>query len=143
MARPIWKGMISFGLVSVPVALYPAEESNQLSFSMLDKRDFSPVGYKRYNKTTGREVPWNDIVKGYEYEKGSYVELDDADLDKLPLHSSKAIDIAGFIEDAELPGELYYQSAYYLEPEKSAAKPYALVLRTQHWKQGFDRGSRY
>ena len=62
MARPIWKGMISFGLVSVPVVLYPAEQSHTLSFSMLDKRDFSPIGYKRYNKTTGKEVPWNDIV---------------------------------------------------------------------------------
>jgi len=66
MARPIWKGMISFGLVSVPVSLYPAEQSHQLAFSMLDKRDFSPVGYKRYNKTTGKEVAWKDIVKGYE-----------------------------------------------------------------------------
>ena len=67
MARAIWKGTISFGLVNVPVELFPASESHSLSFSMLDKRDFSPVGYKRYNKTTGKEVPWNDIVKGYEY----------------------------------------------------------------------------
>ena len=65
MARPIWKGMISFGLVSVPVGLYSAEDSHQLSFSMLDKRDFSPVGYKRYNKSTGREVPWSDIVNWF------------------------------------------------------------------------------
>ena len=79
MARPIWKGTISFGLVNVPVELYPAEQSHQLSFSMLDKRDFCPVGYKRYNKNTGKEVTWNDIVKGYEYEKDQYVVLSDED----------------------------------------------------------------
>ena len=76
MARPIWKGMISFGLVSVPVALYPAEESHQLSFSMLDKRDFSPIGFKRYNKASGKEVTWDNIVKGYEYTDGEYVVLE-------------------------------------------------------------------
>ena len=68
MARSLWKGAISFGLVNVPVELFPAEERKEFQFSMLDKRDLSPVGYKRYNKKSGKEVAWNDIVKGYEYD---------------------------------------------------------------------------
>src|SRR6266536_3179599 len=77
MPRAIWKGAITFGLVHVPVELYPAEERREFKFSMLDKRDFSPVGYKRYSKKTGKEVEWSDVVKGYEYEKDQYVVLTD------------------------------------------------------------------
>src|SRR5678815_1882660 len=91
MARPIWKGMISFGLVSVPVSLYPAEQSHQLAFSMLDKHDFSPVGYKRYNKTTGKEVAWKDIVKGYEYEKDEYVVLSEEDFKQANVKATQTI----------------------------------------------------
>jgi len=98
MARPIWKGMISFGLVSVPVVLYPAEQSHQLSFSMLDKRDFSPIGYKRYNKTTGKEVPWKDIVKGYEYEKDQYVVLSEEDFRRANEQQAKSVEIATFVD---------------------------------------------
>ena len=94
MARPIWKGMISFGLVSVPVSLYPAEQSHQLAFSMLDKHDFSPVGYKRYNKTTGKEVAWKDIVKGYEYEKDQYVVLSEEDFRRANEQQAKSVEIA-------------------------------------------------
>ena len=126
MARPIWKGMISFGLVSVPVVLYPAEQSHQLSFSMLDKRDFSPVGYKRYNKTTGKEVPWNDIVKGYEYEKDRYVILTDDDFEAIPVESSRAIDIQQFVELEEID-PMQYKKSYYLVPEETGAKAYALL----------------
>ena len=79
MPRAIWKGAITFGLVHVPVELYPAEERREFKFSMLDKRDFSPVGYKRYSKKSGKEVEWSDVVKGYEYEKEQYVVLSDED----------------------------------------------------------------
>ena len=103
MARPIWKGMISFGLVSVPVSLYPAEQSHQLAFSMLDQRDFSPVGYKRYNKTTGKEVPWKDIVKGYEYEKDEYVVLSDEDFRRANVQQAKSVDIATFVDAGAIP----------------------------------------
>jgi DNA end-binding protein Ku len=129
MARPIWKGMISFGLVSVPVALYPAEESHQLSFSMLDKRDFSPVGYKRYNKTTGREVPWNDIVKGYEYEKDQYVVLTDEDFRRANVQQAKSVDITTFVDADEIPPQ-YFETPYYLVPEARGQKVYALLRET-------------
>ena len=126
MARPIWKGMISFGLVSVPVALYPAEESHQLSFSMLDKRDFSPVGYKRYNKTTGREVPWNDVVKGYEYEKDQYVVLTDEDFRRANVQQAKSVDITTFVDADAIPPQ-YFETPYYLVPEARGQKVYALL----------------
>jgi DNA end-binding protein Ku len=74
MARALWKGAITFGLVHIPVGLYPAEDRKEFKFSMLDKRDFSPVGYKRFNKRSGKEVEWDDIVKGYEYDKDQYVD---------------------------------------------------------------------
>ena len=80
MPRELWKGAIHFGLVHIPVSLYPAEQREELSFTMLDRRDLQPVGYKRYNKTTGKEVAWKDIVKGYEYEKGNYVVLEPEDI---------------------------------------------------------------
>src|SRR5437773_10684638 len=85
---------------------------------------------KRWCLEGEHEVACGDVVRGYEYERVSYVELDDADLEKLPLRSSKAIDISGFIKEEELPGSLYYQSACYLEPEKSAEKAYALLQKT-------------
>ena len=129
MARPIWKGMISFGLVSVPVSLYPAEESHQLSFSMLDKRDFSPVGYKRYNKSTGREVPWNDIVKGYEYEKDQYVVLTDEDFRRANVQQAKSVDITTFVNADEIPPQ-YFETPYYLVPEPRGQKVYALLRET-------------
>ena len=131
MPRSIWKGVMSFGMVAIPVRLYLAtESSSKVSFNLLCPEHRSRIKNKRWCVEGDHEVAWGDVVRGYEYEKGSYVELDDDDLAKLPLRSSKAIDIAGFIKDEELPGELYYQSAYYLEPEKSAEKPYALLKQT-------------
>ncbi|MBI2324025.1 MAG: Ku protein, partial [Chloroflexi bacterium] len=99
-------------------------------FNLLCPEHRTRIKNKRWCPEGEHEVAWGDVVRGYEYEKGSYVVMDDDDLDKLPLRSSKAIDIAGFIEDEELPGPIYYQSAYYLEPEKAAAKPYALLQKT-------------
>src|SRR6266704_3252829 len=131
MPRSIWKGVMSFGMVAIPVRLYLAtESSSKVSFNLLCPEHRSRIKYKRYCVEGDHEVAWGDVVRGYEYEKGNYVELTDENLEKLPLRSSKAIDITGFIKDEELPGSLYYQSAYYLEPEKSADKPYALLNKT-------------
>src|SRR5882672_9267608 len=131
MPRSIWKGVMSFGMVAIPVRLYLAtESSSKVSFNLLCPEHRSRIKNKRYCVEGDHEVAWGDVVRGYEYEKGNFVELTDEDLEKLPLRSSKAIDITGFIKDDELPGALYYQSAYYLEPEKSAEKPYALLNKT-------------
>src|SRR5689334_18280995 len=129
MARAIWKGTISFGLVNVPVELYPAAQSHSLSFSMLDKRDFSPVGYKRYNKTTGAEVPWNDIVKGYEYEKDQYVVLTDEDFRRANVQQAKSVDIATFVDAGTIPPE-FFETPYYLVPDERGKKVYALLRET-------------
>jgi DNA end-binding protein Ku len=122
---------MQFGMVNIPVRLYLAtESSSKVSFHLLCPDHKSRIKNKRWCPEGDHEVAWGDVVRGYEYEKGNYVELTDEDLEKLPLRSSKAIDITGFIKDDELPGALYYQSAYYLEPEKSAEKPYALLNKT-------------
>src|SRR5438876_7421735 len=131
MPRSIWRGVMSFGMVAIPVRLYLATEStSKVSFNLLCPEHKSRIKNKRWCVEGDHEVAWSEVVRGYEYEEGSYVELTDEDLEKLPLRSSKAIDITGFIKDDELPGALYYQSAYYLEPEKSAEKPYALLNKT-------------
>jgi DNA end-binding protein Ku len=129
MARAIWKGSISFGLVNVPVELYPAAQSHSLSFSMLDKRDFSPVGYKRYNKTTGAEVPWNDIVKGYEYEKDQYVVMSEEDFRRANVQQAKSVEIATFVDARSIPPQ-YFEAPYYLVPGERAQKVYALLRET-------------
>lgn len=131
MPRSIWRGVLSFGMVAIPVRLYLATEStSKVSFNLLCPEHKSRIKNKRWCPEGDHEVAWNDVVRGFEYEKGSYVELDDDELEKLPLRSSKAIDISGFVEKDDIPGELYIQSAYYLEPEKAAAKPYALLKKT-------------
>jgi len=131
MPRSIWKGTISFGMVALPVRLYLAtESSSKISFNLLCPEHKARIKNKRWCPEGDHEVAWSDAVRGFEYEKGSYVVMEDDELDDLPLASSRSIDIAGFIKDEELPGPLYYQSAYYLEPEKSAQKPYALLKQT-------------
>lgn len=131
MPRSIWRGVLSFGIVAIPVRLYLATESGAtVSFNLLCPEHHSRIKNKRWCPEGEHEVAWGEVVRGYEYEKGNYVVMDDDDLEKLPLKSSKAIDIAGFIADEELPGAIYYQSAYYLEPEKAATKPYALLKET-------------
>ena len=120
---------MQFGMVNIPVALYVATEStSKVSFNLLCPDHQTRIKNKRWCPVGEHEVA--STVKGYEYEKGHYVIFGEDDLEKLPLESSKAIDIAGFIKDEELPGPLYYQSAYYLEPDKSAQKPYALLQKT-------------
>lgn len=129
MARAIWKGTISFGLVTVPVELYPAAQSHTLSFSMLDKRDFSPVGYKRYNKTTGAEVPWADIVKGYEYEKDQYVVMSEEDFRRANVQQARSVEIASFVDAQSIPPQ-YFETPYYLVPGERGQKVYALLRET-------------
>jgi Ku protein len=129
MARSIWKGSMQFGMVNIPVALYVATEStSKVSFNLLCPDHKSRIKNKRWCPVGEHEVA--STVKGFEYEKGQYVIFDEDDLEKLPLRSSRSIDIAGFIKGSELPGELYYQNAYYLEPDKAASKPYALLKKT-------------
>jgi DNA end-binding protein Ku len=129
MARALWKGAIAFGLVQIPVELYPAEDRKTFSFSMLDKRDFSPVGYKRYSKKSGKDVVWNDIVKGYEYEKGQYVVLSDEDFRRANVKASQTIDIAQFVPAKEVPAQ-YFETPYYLVPGERGKKVYALLRET-------------
>jgi DNA end-binding protein Ku len=126
MPRELWKGAIHFGLVHIPVSLYPAEQSEELSFTMLDRRDLQPVGYKRYNKSTGDEVPFEQIVKGYEYDEGHYVTLEKEDFKRANVEASQTVDIVGFVEAKEIP-PYYLESPYYLAPGKHGEKGYALL----------------
>jgi len=129
MPRSIWKGSMQFGMVNIPVALYVATEStSKVSFNLLCPDHKTRIKNKRWCPVGEHEVA--STVKGYEYEKGSYAIFTDDDLEKLPLKSSRSIDIAGFVKSEELAGELYYQNAYYLEPDKGALKPYALLMKT-------------
>jgi len=129
MARALWKGAITFGLVNIPVELYPAEDRKSFSFAMLDKRDFSPVGYRRYSKSTGKEVQWSDIVKGYEYEKGQYVVLSDEDFRRANVKATQTIDIRAFVGADEIPVG-FYETPYYLAPGPRGEKVYALLRET-------------
>ena len=127
--RSMWKGAISFGLVHIPVDMYTAVESKGLDLTMLDRRDFSPVGFKRYNKGNGKEVAWDDIVKGYEYEDGEYVVLSDEDLRRANPEATQTIDIQAFVDAEDVP-LIYYDQPYYLAPGKGGAKVYALLRET-------------
>jgi DNA end-binding protein Ku len=128
-ARALWKGAISFGLVHIPVEVYSAVQDHGLDLTMLDRRDFSPVGYKRYNKSTGKEVSWDDIVKGYEYENDEYVVLSDEDLKRANPEATQTIDIQAFVVAADVP-LTYYEQPYYLAPSRGGAKVYALLRET-------------
>lgn len=126
MPRALWKGAISFGLVHVPVSLYPASRSQGISFDMIDKRDFSPVGYKRYNKRTGEEIDRDNIAKGYEYEKGEYVVVTDEDFKQANVKATQTVEIVAFVEAASV-APYYYDTPYYLEPGKRGEKGYTLL----------------
>jgi DNA end-binding protein Ku len=126
--RAIWKGSISFGLVEIPISLVSAEKPQQVKLSYLDRRDFSPVGYRRYNKATGEEVPWNEIVHGYEYEKGEYVALTEPDLRRANPELSRTVNIERFVDASEIE-PIYYDKPYYLEPQKKS-KGYVLLRET-------------
>lgn len=124
--RPIWKGSLSFGLVNIPVRLYSATAGTGLEFDMLHKDDLSPIKYVRVCKKDGQEVPYEDIVKGYQYENGDYVVLTDEDFEKANIKKSRTIGIVDFVEASGID-EVFYDKPFYLEPDKGAEKPYALL----------------
>lgn len=126
MPRAIWKGSISFGLVSIPVGLFSAETRDEISFRQLDKRNLSPVGYKKYNKQNGQEVELEDIVKGYEYDSDRYVLVSDEDLKRANPEKTQTVDITDFVDLESIDAE-YYDKPYYLAPLKKNAKAYALL----------------
>ena len=127
--RAIWKGSISFGLVNIPIALYPATRKEDLRFRLLRAKDLSPVNYKRVAEKDGKEVPWDQIVKGYEYEKGKYVVLKDEDFQRVDLEATQTVDIQDFVEQQEIDPVFFYKP-YYLEPQKGGDKAYVLLRET-------------
>ena len=124
--RAIWKGSISFGLVNIPIALYPATRKEELRFRLLRAKDLSPVNYKRVAETDGKEVPWDEIVKGYEYEKGKFVVLKDEDFQRVDLEATQTVDIQDFVDVDEIDPMFFYKP-YYLEPQKGGDKAYVLL----------------
>lgn len=125
--RPIWSGAVSFGLVSVPVRMFTATESKELRFHFLDRRDFSPVGYDKVNRRTGERVPAEEIVRGFEVERGRYVELTEEDVDRLDVELTHAIDICDFVSIGDID-PLYFRKGYHLVPQDGAEKPYRLLV---------------
>jgi DNA end-binding protein Ku len=126
MPRAIWKGAISFGLVNVPVSLHSGSRENQLDLDLIDKRDFAPVGYRRVNKRTGKELAAADIVRGYEYSKGRYVVVSEEDMRAANVKATQTVDIFAFVQASEVP-PYYFERPYYLEPGKRGEKGYALL----------------
>jgi len=126
MPRALWKGAISFGLIYVPVELHAASKDNTLPLHMLDSRDFAPVGYQRVNKKTGKEVDWSHVVKGYEYKKGDFVALADADFKHANVKASETIEIDTFCDVSQIPA-MYYEKPYYLAPARGGDKVYTLL----------------
>jgi DNA end-binding protein Ku len=124
--RALWKGAISFGLVTIPVSLYPATKREELQFRLLRKSDQSPVNYKRVAEADGKEVAWDQIVKGYEYEKGKFVVLKDEDFARVDVEATKTVDIINFVALDEVDPLLFYKP-YYLEAEKGGDKAYVLL----------------
>lgn len=124
--RAIWTGALSFGLVNIPIRLYSATEDHALSFDMLHKDDLSPIKYVRVCREDGKEIPYEDIVKGYEYHKGDYIVLTEEDFKRANIKKTKSIDIVDFVQQEEIDS-VYFEKPYFLEPAKGAAKPYALL----------------
>jgi DNA end-binding protein Ku len=124
--RAIWKGSISFGLVNIPVALHSATRTEELKFRLLRGTDLSPVNYKRVAQVDGKEVPWDQIVKGYEYEKGRFVVLKEEDFKRVDLEATDTIDIMDFVDLAEI-NPIYFYKPYFLEPLKGGSSAYELL----------------
>jgi len=124
--RAIWKGAISFGLVSIPISLYPATRREELKFRLLRASDLSPVNYKRVAEADGKEVPWDQIVKGYEYEKGKFVVIKEEDFARVDVEATQTVDIMSFVKLEEVDPLLFYKP-YYMEVEKSGDKAYVLL----------------
>jgi len=124
--RAIWKGNISFALVSIPISLFSATKRNELSFHYLHKKDMSRVSNKRFCDADGAEVPWEEVTRGYEYEKDQYIEITDEDLDKADVELTKTIQIQEFVQEDDID-PLYFDKPYYLEPQKGGERAYALM----------------
>jgi DNA end-binding protein Ku len=126
--RPIWKGAISFGMVTIPVKLYTATEQKDVRFRLLHKDDGAPIEEKRFCTADGKEVAWDDLVRGFEVSKGEYVILDPEEIDAAKPESSTTIDIGDFVEAAEID-PVYFEKSYFLEPTEVGAKPFSLLKR--------------
>lgn len=124
--RPTWKGSISFGLVYIPIAVYPATREEKISFRQLRKSDLSPIKYKKVAEADMKEVPATDIVKGFEYEKGRYIVLNDEDFEKVKIESTHSIDITDFVDLEQVDPKFFYKP-YFLEAQKGGEKAYALL----------------
>jgi DNA end-binding protein Ku len=124
--RAIWKGAISFGLVNIPIGLYPATRREELKFRLLRGSDLSPVNYKRVAEVDGKEVPWDEIVKGYEYEKGKFVVLKEDDFNRVDIEATQTVDIIDFVNLDEV-NPMFFNKPYYMEPEKGGDKAYVLL----------------
>jgi DNA end-binding protein Ku len=129
MPRSIWKGSISFGLVNIPVGLYTAEKSKELHFNLLDRRNLAPIHYQRINSKTGKEVRWEDTVRGFEFEPKRYVVLSDEDLKRANPVSTQTVEIIEFVDLADI-SPIHFEKPYYLAPERKGAKAYALLRET-------------
>lgn len=124
--RPIWTGAIGFGLVNIPVKIYSATQSSNLDLDMLDKKDHAHIKYQRVNENSGKVVPWENIVKGYKIDD-QYVVLDEKDFEAVSPEKTKTISITDFVKEDEI-SSLFYETPYYLEPDKSGTRPYKLLL---------------
>jgi DNA end-binding protein Ku len=129
MARPIWKGHISFGLVNIPVTLFSGEKRADLQFRLLDSRNQARVRYERVNEVTGEEVPWDEIVKGYEFDEGNYVLLTDEDFEKAAVENTQTVEIEDFVDEAVIE-YAYFDKPYILVPGKKGDKGYVLLRET-------------
>ena len=124
--RAIWKGAISFGLVNIPIGLYPATKSEDLKFRLLRSSDQSPVNYKRVAEADGKEVPWDQIVKGYEYEKGKFIILKEEDFQRVDIEATQTVDIINFVQLDQV-NPIFFHKPYFMEPQKGGDKPYSLL----------------
>ncbi len=124
--RAIWKGSISFSLINIPIALYPATRREELKFRLLRASDMSPVNYKRVAEADGKEVPWDQIVKGYEYEKGRFIVLKEEDFKRADIEATQSVEILDFVKLDEID-PIFFDKPYYLEPEKRGEKAYGLL----------------
>ena len=133
MPRAIWRGAISFGMVSIPVKLYTATESHDVSFRQLAEEDLKPIKYLRWSPTLDREVQFGEIKKGYEYAKDQFVVLEDEDFENLPVPSKHTIAITQFVAQSEID-PVFFEKPYYLDPDEAGMKPYTLLLRAMEEK---------
>ncbi len=133
MPRAIWRGVISFGMVSIPIRLFPATESKDIHFRQLRRESHTRVRMLRWDPVEENEVPYDEIVKGFEYARDRYVVLEDEDFEKLPLPTKHTISLTAFVEEAEID-PVHYERAYYLAPDEAGLKPYSLLIRAMQAK---------